>query len=62
MTTPISPRALVVLLTCGALLPVGAFFAALPTEKGKRKTINIIGALIGLVAISVVGFVLYQNR
>lgn len=62
MTTPISPRAVGVLLTCGAILPVAAFLAALPTEKGKRKTLNVLGAFLGLLAILVVTVVLFQYR
>ena len=62
MSTPISPVSLIVLLISGALLPSAAFLAAYPTEKGKRQIINILGITIGVLAISVVGFVLYQHR
>jgi hypothetical protein len=62
MAVPISPRTLGVFLACGAILPVAAFFAAMPTQKGKAKTLNIIGVVIGVVAISIIGFELYQNR
>lgn len=62
MAGPISPRALGVLLTCGAILPLAAFFAAYPVEGGKKKTLNIISFAVGLIAITVVGVVLYQHR
>lgn len=62
MATPISPISLGVLLTCGASLPVAAFLAALPSDTGKPKTLNVLGGLLGLLAISVVAFVLYQYR
>jgi hypothetical protein len=62
MATPISPISVGVLLTCGASLPVAAFLAALPAKKGKPKTLNVLGVFIGLLAISIVVFVMYQYR
>lgn len=62
MATPISPISVGVLLTCGASLPVAAFLAALPTDKGKPKILNVLGAFLGLLAISIVAFVMYQYR
>lgn len=62
MAVLISPKALGVLLACGAVLPVAAFFAALPIEGGKRKTLNIVSFIVGLIAISIVGVVMYQYR
>jgi hypothetical protein len=51
-----------VLLTCGAILPLAAFLGALPVEGGKKKTLNIISFIVGLIAIAVIGVVLYQYR
>jgi hypothetical protein len=62
MATPISPRDLGILLACGATLPFAAFFAAYPVEEGKRKALNIISFIVGLIAISIVGLVLYHYR
>jgi hypothetical protein len=62
MAGPITPRALTVLLTCGAILPLAAFLGALPVEGGKKKTLNIISFIVGLIAIAVIGVVLYQYR
>jgi hypothetical protein len=62
MATPISPRDLGVLLTCGAMLPFAAFFAAYPVERGKKKALNILSFTFGLLVIAVVGFVMYKYR
>lgn len=62
MATPVSPRDLSILLTCGVMLPLAAFFAAYPVERGKKKALNIISFTIGLLVITVVGVVMYHNR
>lgn len=62
MAVPVSPKALALLLFCGAILPFAAFFAARPDEHGKWRLSNIFGFIVGVIAISVVGFVLYQYR
>lgn len=61
MAVPISPRDLGILLTCGATLPFAAFFAAYPFEGGRRKTLNVVSFMVGVLAIAVVSFVLYVN-
>jgi len=58
----IAPRALATLLACGGILPLAAFLAALPVEGGKKKTLNIVSFIVGLIAITVVGVVLYHYR
>ena len=58
----ITPRALMTLLACGGVLPLAAFFAALPIEGGKKKALNIASFLVGLTAITIVGIVMYQYR
>lgn len=62
MATPISPRALGVLLACGGMLPVAAFFAAYRADEKKYRKLNILSYIMGLLAITVVGVVMYQYR
>ena len=62
MAVPISPKTLGFLLSCGAILPFAAFFAARPGENGKWQISNILSFIIGLIAITMVGVVLYQYR
>lgn len=62
MTVPISPKTLGLLLSCGAILPFAAFYAATPNKEGKWKMSNIVSFIIGLITIGVVGFILYQYR
>jgi hypothetical protein len=58
MTGPIPPKALTILLSCGAVLPFAAFFAAYPFEGAKRKLFNIASFIVGLIVISIVYIVL----
>lgn len=62
MSHPISPNIIYLLLSCGAMLPFAAFFAARPDENGKWRPSNIVSFIVGLLVISVVAFVLYQYR
>jgi len=63
MATPISPKDLGILLSCGAVLPFAAAFGAYPAGGRKGKMLNVISFVIGLIAIAIVGVVLQQlNR
>jgi Fe2+ transport system protein B len=62
MATPISPKALGLLLACGATLPVAAFFAAFRADERKYRVLNVLSYIFGLIAISIIGVVLYHYR
>jgi len=44
------------------MLPVAAFFAAYRADERKFRKFNILSYIMGLLAITVVGLVLYQYR
>ena len=62
MTGSVTPTTLVLLLGSGAMLPLAAFFAARPDEEGKWRPSNIVSFIVGLLAILVLSFTLYQFR
>jgi len=62
MSGTISSNSVVILLGCGAVLPLAACFAALPDKEGNRTIWNNISLAIGLIAISIVAIVLFQYR
>jgi len=62
MSAPISLLARTVLFACAAILPLAAFSAAYAYDEARRKKLNIISFIIGLLTIAVVGVVLYQYR
>jgi|GEM_PF-5100370 len=60
MSGTISSNSLVLLLGCGAVLPLAACFAALPDKEGNRTIWNAISLAIGVIAISIVAVVVSQ--
>ena len=61
MAVPISLLSRTVLFACAAVLPLAAFSAAYAYDSPRRKKLNIISFIVGLVTIAVVGVVLYLN-
>ena len=56
----IPPLARYVLLGCAAVIPFAAFSAAYAYRRENGKKINIVSAIIGVIAIFIMGIVIYQ--
>jgi len=56
----IPPLARYVLLGCSVVIPFAAFSAAYAYRRENGKKINIISAIIGVIAIFIMGVVIYH--
>jgi len=56
----ISPLARYVLIGCAAVIPFAAFSAAYAYKREDGKKINIVSAIIGVIAILIMGVVMYH--
>jgi len=62
MATPITPRDIYTLLASGMMLPLAAYLAAFDLHKKTQKRLNLLGLLLGILAMAIITTIMYRHR